>query len=114
MAPQPSLGFTATASPRWAPSPELTLQPSPPWLLATRAVKVLAACGAVWLSVREQHPYQGPAASDVPILAEFIVLNFSVTVAVRRRAHRRPRPVAAAGLCAVLLGHATITAWRRG
>jgi hypothetical protein len=87
--------------------------------------------------VRGQHPYQGPAASDVPILVAFIVLNFSVTVAVRRRAtagargRSRLRPaeitimtlawspagswaVAAAGLCAVLLGHATITARRRG
>ena len=34
------------------------LTPSPPWLLATRAVAVLAALGAIWLSVRGQHPYQ--------------------------------------------------------
>jgi hypothetical protein len=62
------------------------LAPSPPWLLATRAVAVLAALGAVWLSVRGQHPYRGPTAADIPVLVAFIVLNFTATVAVRERA----------------------------
>jgi hypothetical protein len=62
------------------------LQPSPPWLLVTRAVMVLAACGAVWLSVRSQHPYRGPTRADIPILVAFIVLNFTATVLVRKRA----------------------------
>jgi hypothetical protein len=62
------------------------LAPSPPWLLVTRAVMVLAACGAVWLSVRGQHPYRGPTAADIPILVAFIVINFGATVAVRERA----------------------------
>ena len=62
------------------------LAPSPPWLLATRAVAVLAALGAIWLSVRGQHPYKGPTAADTPILIAFIVLNFGATVAVRGRA----------------------------
>jgi hypothetical protein len=62
------------------------LQPSPPWLLATRAVMVLAALGAIWLSVRGQHPYRGPTAADIPVLVAFIVINFAATVAVRRRA----------------------------
>ena len=62
------------------------LEPSPPWLLATRAVAVLAALGAIWLSVRGQHPYRGPTAADIPILIAFIVLNFAATVAVRERA----------------------------
>jgi hypothetical protein len=61
-------------------------QPSPPWLLATRAVMVLAALGAIWLSVRGQHPYRGPTAADVPVLLAFIVVNFAATVAVRRHA----------------------------
>ena len=60
--------------------------PSPPWLLVTRAVMILAACGAVWLSVRGQHPYRGPTAADIPILVAFIVINFGATVAVRERA----------------------------
>jgi len=62
------------------------LTPSPPWLLATRAVAVLAACGAVWLSVRGQHPYRGPTAAVIPVLVAFIVVNFGATVAVRERA----------------------------
>ncbi len=62
------------------------LAPSPPWLLATRAVAVLAALGAIWLSVRGQHPYRGPTAEDIPILIAFVVLNFAATVAVRERA----------------------------
>jgi hypothetical protein len=62
------------------------LEPSPPWLLAARAVAVLAALGAIWLSVRGQHPYRGPTAADVPVLIAFIVINFTATVTVRRRA----------------------------
>ena len=62
------------------------LQPSPPWLLATRGVAVLAALGAIWLTVRGQHPYKGPTGADIPILIAFIVLNFAATVTVRERA----------------------------
>ena len=62
------------------------LAPSPPWLLAARAVAVLAALGAIWLTVRGQHPYKGPTAADIPILIAFIVLNFTATVGVRKRA----------------------------
>jgi hypothetical protein len=61
-------------------------QPSPPWLLVTRAVMVLAALGAIWLSVRGQHPYAGPTGADTPVLVAFIVVNFTATVAVRRHA----------------------------
>ena len=62
------------------------LQPSQPWLLMIRAVLVLAALGAIWLSVRGQHPYKGLTAADIPILVGFVVLNFAATVTVRRRA----------------------------
>jgi hypothetical protein len=61
-------------------------QASPPWLLATRAVLVLLALGAIWLSVRGQHPYRGPTAGDIPILIAFVALNFVATVGVRRHA----------------------------
>jgi hypothetical protein len=60
--------------------------PSPPWLLATRAVAVLAALGAIWLTVRGQHPYKGPTSADIPILIAFVVLNFAATVGVREHA----------------------------
>ena len=62
------------------------LTPSPPWLLATRGIAVLAALGAIWLTVRGQHPYGGPTSADIPILIAFIVLNFAATVTVRERA----------------------------
>ncbi|HEY3906378.1 MAG TPA: hypothetical protein VGM14_20880 [Streptosporangiaceae bacterium] len=62
------------------------LQPAPPWLLAARAVMVLAALGAIWLSVRGQHPYRGPTTADILVLIAFIVVNFTATVAVRQRA----------------------------
>ena len=62
------------------------LAPSPPWVLATRAVMVLAALGAIWVSVRGQHPYRGPTAADIPVLIAFIVINFALTVTVRQRA----------------------------
>jgi hypothetical protein len=61
-------------------------QPSPPWLLATRAVLVLAALGSIWLSVRGQHPYRGPTGADIPVLIGFVVVNFTATIAVRGRA----------------------------
>jgi hypothetical protein len=62
------------------------LTPSPPWLLTVRGVAVLAALGAIWLTVRGQHPYQGPTGGDVPVLLVFVVVNFVATVAVRERA----------------------------
>ena len=75
--------------PCWTRPPQQArrkLAPSPPWLLATRAVVVLAALGAIWLTVRGQHPYQGPTGADIPILIAFVVLNFAATVAVRQHA----------------------------
>lgn len=61
-------------------------EPAQPWLLAIRAVLVLAALGAVWLSVRGQHPYKGPGGSALLVVAAFVVINYTATVAVRRRA----------------------------
>jgi hypothetical protein len=61
-------------------------QPAQPWLLAIRAVLVLAALGTVWLSVRGQHPYKGPGGSALLVVAAFVVINYTATVAVRRRA----------------------------
>ena len=61
-------------------------EPYPPWLLVARAVGVLVAFGAVWLSVRGQHPYQHPTAAVIPVVVTFGILNLVVTVAVARRA----------------------------
>src|SRR5450432_2046174 len=62
------------------------IEPYPPWLLAVRGVGVLAAFGAVWLSVRGQHPHQHPTAAAIPVVIAFGVLNLVATVAVARRA----------------------------
>src|SRR5579862_4721521 len=84
------------------------LQPAPPWLLATRAVLVLAALGAIWLSVRGQHPYRGPTAAGIPILIAFIVVNFAATVAVRQRAMTGVRGVSRLRPAEILT---MVTAW---
>jgi hypothetical protein len=62
------------------------LEPSPSWLLATRAVAVLLLLGAIWLTVRGQHPYRGPTSADIPFLIAFIVINFAATVSFRMHA----------------------------
>jgi len=57
----------------------------PPILLLAAAVTVLVAYGAVWLSVRNQHPYSGPTGTALAVmygtLAVWIVL---VTTVLRR------------------------------
>ena len=60
------------------------LEPYPPWLLVIRAVMVLAACGAIWLSVRGQHPFKGPTTAALLLVYAFVVLNFGATVAVAK------------------------------
>jgi hypothetical protein len=61
-------------------------EPAQPWLLVIRAVLVLAALGAVWLSVSGQHPYRGPGAWALLIVAAFVIVNYAATAAVRVRA----------------------------
>jgi hypothetical protein len=62
------------------------LEPSPPWVGATRGVMVLAALGGIWLTVRHQSPYTGPTGADIPILIAFIVANFALATGFRARA----------------------------
>lgn len=59
---------------------------APPWLLAIRGILVLAACGTVWFSVRDQHPYQHPSVVAILAVVAFGLLNLGVTLAVGRRA----------------------------
>src|SRR3954447_9551058 len=61
-------------------------EPSPPWLLVIRAVLVLAACGAVWLSVRGQHPYRHPTTAAILVIVAFGLINLGVTVAAAKHA----------------------------
>jgi hypothetical protein len=63
-----------------------TFEPFPPWLLATRSFIALAGFGAIWLSVRGQHPYQYPSAAIAPLGAVLGVTNLTATLAVAKRA----------------------------
>lgn len=63
------------------------LEPYPPWMSMIRAVIALAACGAVWLSVRGQHPYKGPTpVTTVVVVLSFVAVNLVATLLVARHA----------------------------
>jgi len=57
-----------------------------PWLSLLGAAVVLAAFGAVWLSVRGQHPYTGPTAAGLAFMYLVLVAWIAVVVTVTRRA----------------------------
>ncbi len=54
----------------------------PTYLMLAAAVTVLVAYGAVWLSVRDQHPYSGPSGTALAVLygtlAAWALLNVAV------------------------------------
>lgn len=58
----------------------------PPWLLAVRGIGVLIVYGAIWLSVRGQHPYHYPTAAAAPGGIIFGLLNLTAVLAVAKRA----------------------------
>jgi hypothetical protein len=59
---------------------------SSPWLSALGAAVVLLALGAVWLSVRGQHPYTGPTAAGLAVMYAILACWIAVVVTFRRRA----------------------------
>lgn len=61
-------------------------EPNPPWLLAIRAVLALIAYGALWLSVRGQHPYLHPTPAVIPVGIAVGIVNVVATAAVAKRA----------------------------
>lgn len=58
---------------------------SSPLLSALGAAVVLVALGAVWLSVRAQHPYKGPTAPGLLVMYGILVCWIVVVVVFRRR-----------------------------
>jgi hypothetical protein len=62
------------------------LEPYPAWQLATRAATALIGYGAIWLSVRGQHPYQYPTAAVAPVGVVIGAINIAVVVATRKHA----------------------------
>ncbi len=59
---------------------------SPPWITAFGGCVILLAYGALWLSVRDQHPYTGPSLGVIALVYAAIVVSMAVSVKVYRRA----------------------------
>jgi hypothetical protein len=57
-----------------------------PGLALLGAAVVVAAFGAIWLSVRGQHPYKGPTAAGLLVMYGILVCWIGVVVTFNRRA----------------------------
>jgi hypothetical protein len=57
-----------------------------PWLTLLAAAVALVAFGAVWLSVRGQHPYTGPTAAALVVLYAVVLIRIGTVVYAHRRA----------------------------
>jgi hypothetical protein len=57
-----------------------------PWLSLLAAAVVLAGFGAVWLSVRGQHPFTGPSAASLVVLYALLAIRIGSVVYAHRRA----------------------------
>ena len=65
---------------------ERRFEVQPPILLLAAAVTVLVAYGAVWLSVRNQHPYSGPTGTALAVLYGTLAVWIILVATVLRRA----------------------------
>jgi hypothetical protein len=59
---------------------------NPPLLTLIRAAVVLVGYGAIWWSVRGQHPYQGPNGGAIAIVYTAVIIVLILTAAIFRRA----------------------------
>ncbi|MBV9165105.1 MAG: hypothetical protein JO342_03025 [Solirubrobacterales bacterium] len=59
---------------------------SPPWISAVMGAVILVAYGALWLSTRGQHPYEGPSLGVVGLVYTAVAVSIAVSVKVYRRA----------------------------
>ena len=57
-----------------------------PWLSLLAAAVVLVAFGAVWISVRGQHPYKGPTAVALVVLYAVVLIRIGTVLYAHRRA----------------------------
>jgi hypothetical protein len=86
------------------------LEPYPAWQLATRAGTALIGFGAIWLSVRGQHPYLYPTAAIAPAGVAIGVINLTTVIATGKRAsagvtgRSRLRPAEISTLAGVMAG----------
>ena len=60
----------------------------PPLLTLIGSVVVLVAFGAIWLSVRGQHPYAGPTPVALAVLYGTLVVWIIIVSAFHQRARR--------------------------
>jgi hypothetical protein len=58
----------------------------PPLFTLIRAVIILAGYGAVWWSVRHQHPYTGPTGAAIAEIYAAVLISVLMTVTVLKRA----------------------------
>ena len=58
----------------------------PPLLSVIRAVVILVGYGAVWWSVRGQHPYKGPTAAGLVEIYTAVIVVVVMTASVFKRA----------------------------
>jgi len=58
----------------------------PPLLMLVAALVVVVAYGAVWLSVRDQHPYNGPSGTALAVLYGTLAAWVVLVAVVTRRA----------------------------
>jgi hypothetical protein len=64
-----------------------------PLLSLVAAVVVLVAFGAVWLTVRGQHPYKGPTAASLVVLYTLIAIRIATVIYAQSRAGASGRSV---------------------
>lgn len=57
-----------------------------PWLSVIAAVVALVGFGAVWLSVRGQHPFTGPTTASLWVLYPLIAIRIATVLYAHRRA----------------------------
>src|ERR1022692_3409103 len=83
---------------------------NPPLLWLIRAVVALIGYGAIWLSVRGQHPYQGPGGVALVVVYALVIVVFQATIWARKRATAgvggRSRQLRQAQLTALLVPYA--------
>jgi hypothetical protein len=57
-----------------------------PWLSLIAAIVVFAAFGAIWLTVRGQHPYKGPTLLSLVVLWALVAIRIATVVYSHRHA----------------------------
>src|ERR1700682_4652746 len=66
--------------------PQRQFELNPPLLTLIRAAVILVGYGAVWWSVRGQHPYEGPSLAALAVIYSAVIVVLVITAAVFKRA----------------------------